>query len=172
MIQGQPSVGVVGEDEGQIIDCLKHIRCCNCCFDVLWPSPQFLTLFRVVQAPALTKARVGKREMVVAQSARVAELEHANSRLLAGLEQSRLALVKAKTLQNSFSVDYGKLEEEYVGLCATVDTLGQKKAKVVAAYKTEVATIRAKFQEYCVHHRKKLHEFQTNLEGAMNEIGV
>jgi hypothetical protein len=80
--------------------------------------------------------------------------------------------VKAKTLQNSFFVDYGKLEEEYVGLRATVDTLGQKKAKVVAAYKTEVATIHTKFQEYCVHHRKKLHEFQTNLVGAMNEIGV
>jgi hypothetical protein len=138
MIQGQPSVGVVGEDEGQIIDCLKHIRCYNCCFDVLWPLPQFLTLFRVVQAPALTKARVGKREMVAAQSARVAELEHANSRLLAGLEQSRLALVKAKTLQNSFSVDYGKLEEEYVGLRATVDTLGQKKPKLLLLTKPKL----------------------------------
>jgi hypothetical protein len=89
MVQGHPSAEVVGEDEGQIIDFLEHVRCCNYCFDILRPPPQFLTLFWVVQALSLTKARVGKRVMEATQRARVVELEQANSRLLAELEHSR-----------------------------------------------------------------------------------
>jgi hypothetical protein len=69
-------------------------------------------------------------------------------------------------------VDYGKLEVECVGLCTAVDMLGQEKAEAVAAHKAEITTIHTKFKDYHVHHRKKLHEFRTNLDKAVNEIGV
>jgi hypothetical protein len=81
-------------------------------------------------------------------------------------------LAEAESLQNSLSMDYGNLEEERVGLRTAVDTLGQEKAEAVAACKAEITTIRTKFKDYHVHHHKKICEFRTNLEKAVNEIGV
>jgi hypothetical protein len=48
VIQGQSLAWVVDENDGQIIDCLEHVRCCNYYFDVPSLSSLFLTLFLVV----------------------------------------------------------------------------------------------------------------------------
>jgi hypothetical protein len=88
------------------------------------------------------------------------------------LEQTHLAFAEAKALRNSLSVNCGKMEEECAGLRTAVDTLKQEKTKAVAAREAEITTIWTKFQDYCVCHRKKLHEFWTNLERAVNKIGV
>jgi hypothetical protein len=98
----------------------------------------------------------------------MAELEQANASLLAELGQSRAALVETETLRNSLYVNYAKLEEECAGLRTAIDTLGHEKTEAV----NEVTTIRMKFQEYRVRHRKKLCEFRANLEAAVNEIRV
>jgi hypothetical protein len=47
MVQGQPSAGVVDEDEGQIIDYIEHVRHCDCFFCSAATIVVF-TLFRVV----------------------------------------------------------------------------------------------------------------------------
>jgi hypothetical protein len=84
--------------------------------------------------------------------------------LLAELEQTRLAHAKAGATQNSLSTNLAKLEEECAGLHATVDTLRQENARAMAAREAE----RKKFQDYRVHHRKKLRELWVNLEKAVN----
>jgi chromosome segregation ATPase len=68
------------------------------------------------------------------QGAHVAELEENNAKLLAELEQTRRALAEAKTAWNSLAVSRGKLEEECIVLHATVEALGQDKARAVAAH--------------------------------------
>jgi hypothetical protein len=68
VVWGQLTTWVVDEDEGQIIDCLEHVNCCVCCFNVPHPPSLFLTLLRVVQALAWTKARVNNRAMAAVQS--------------------------------------------------------------------------------------------------------
>jgi hypothetical protein len=75
--------------------------------------------------------------MEATQGARVAELEENNAKLLAELEQTRLALAEADAIRNSLSVNHEKLEEECVGLCAAIETLGQEKAKAVATREAE-----------------------------------
>jgi hypothetical protein len=63
---------------------------------------------------ALTRVRANKRVMEVAQDARIIELEQANAKLMAELEQARLALVKAEAHRNSLCV---RLEEECADCC-------------------------------------------------------
>jgi hypothetical protein len=53
------------------------------------------------------------------------ELEDNNARLLAKLEQARLALDEV-TAGNSLSVSHEKLEEECTGLRAAIDALEQE----------------------------------------------
>jgi hypothetical protein len=55
-------------------------------------------------------------------------------------------------------VNHGKLEEECVGIHATIDALEREKAEAVAARKAEVTTMHKKIQDYRVCHRKKFHE--------------
>jgi hypothetical protein len=98
----------------------------------------------------------------------VAELEENNAKLLAELEQSRLAHAEAETARNSMSMNHGKFEEECAGLHADVETLEQEKAGAVAAHDAE----HKKFQDYRVHHHKKLRKLHVNLERAVNEIGM
>jgi hypothetical protein len=71
----------------------------------------------------------------------MAELEQVNATLLTELEWSRAALVEAETHQNSFLVNYAKLEEECACLRTVVDTLRHEKTEVV----NEVTSIHVKF---------------------------
>jgi hypothetical protein len=80
--------------------------------------------------------------------------------------------VKAEAHRNSLSVNCGRLEEECAGLRTAANMLRQEKTEVVAPREAEITTIRTKFQDYRVCHRKKLHEFQTNLEKEVNKLGV
>jgi hypothetical protein len=75
VIHGQQTVGVVDEDEGQIINCLEHVSCCYCCFKIPQPPSRFLSLYRVMQALSLMMARANRRAAEAAQSACVTELE-------------------------------------------------------------------------------------------------
>jgi hypothetical protein len=136
------------------------------------PPPIFLytllhfLLSHDVQALALTKAHANSWALEAAHGAHVMELGENNAMLLAELEKTRLALAEAETAQNSLSVNHGKLEEECMGLHTVVDTLGHEMARIVAAHEAE----RKKFQDYRVHHCKKLCELRVNLEKAVNEI--
>jgi hypothetical protein len=98
----------------------------------------------------------------------VGELDENNAKLLAELEQTRLSLAEADAGRNSLSVNHGKLEEEYAGLCTAVETLGQEKPLAVAAREAE----HKKFQDYRIHHCKRLCELWVYLEKAVNEIGM
>jgi hypothetical protein len=107
--------------------------------------------------------------------AHVMELEMKNSSLLVGnakllaeLEQIRAACAEADAAQSSLSLAYGKLEEECTGRHTVVEMLGQGKTEVETAHEAESK----RFQDYCIHHRKKLCELQMNLESVMNEIGI
>jgi hypothetical protein len=127
-----------------------------------------------MQDLSLTKAHIHKRVVETAQVTRVVKLETENSKLvtdnsklLAELGQTHMAFAKADTTQNSLSLTWGKLEEECVGLRAVVESLGQEKAGAKAAHEAK----RKRFQDYRIHHRKKLRELRINLEKVMNEIG-
>jgi chromosome segregation ATPase len=119
-----------------------------------------------VQALALTNAHANSWALEATHGAHVMELGENNAMLLAELEKTRLALAEAETAQNSLSVNHGKLEEECMGLRTVVDTLGHEMARIVAAHEAE----HKKFQDYRVHHCKKLCELRVNLEKAVNEI--
>jgi hypothetical protein len=58
----------------------------------------------------------------------VVELEAGDAKLLAELEQARLALIEADAAQNSLSVSHMKLEKECKGLHVLLDTLRHEKA--------------------------------------------
>jgi chromosome segregation ATPase len=125
-----------------------------------------------VQSLDLSKARTCSRAMVVAQGAHTAELEVDNTRLQSELEQDHQALAEANAVRSSLSTNRTELERECAGLCTTVDTFKQEKAKVMAARETDVAAEQKKFWDYRLGHHRKLHEFCVNLERAMNGIGV
>jgi predicted nucleic acid-binding Zn-ribbon protein len=91
---------------------------------------------------------------------------------MAELEQARLKIVETEDHWNSLSLGYAKLEKECESLRNAVESLKQEKTEVVAAHEAEVTAIRMRFQDYRVRHRKKLHDFQINLERAVNEFGV
>jgi hypothetical protein len=121
------------------------------------------------------KARVHRWVEETVWVARVMELETKNSSLLVGnakllaeLEQIRVACAEADAAQSSLSLTHGKLEEECTGLHAVVETLGQGKTEVETAHEAESK----RFQDYRIHHRKKLCELQMNLESVMNEISM
>jgi hypothetical protein len=169
MVQGQSSKGVVDGDEGQVIDCLEHVRRHVLHF---FHYLGFLTLCQVVQALAWTKACMNKRAVGAVEGAHVAELEQTNTKLLAELPQTHLALTEAKAARNSLFVNYGKMEWECAGLHAAVDSLRQEKTEAVAAHEAEITTVHKTFQDYRVRHHKKLCEFWVNLEKEVNENGV
>jgi hypothetical protein len=120
----------------------------------------FLTLPCTVQTLSLMKAHVNKRAMVAVKGASVAVLEEGTAKLLADLEQTRLALAEAKASRNSLSMKHGKLEKDCTGLHAAVDKLGQEKAQAMVDHKAALATEHKIFLDYHVHHRKKLHELR------------
>jgi hypothetical protein len=70
------------------------------------------------------------------------------------------------------SVDYGKLDEECVGLRTALITLGQENAEAMVAHEAEITTIHTKYQDYHVRYLKKLRKFCTILEKAVNKNGV
>jgi hypothetical protein len=135
-------------------------------------TQEFLISSQVVQSIVLTKVCVNRRAVEAVQGARVAELEDNNAKLLVELEQTRLALAEANAARKTLFMEHGKLEEECACLCVAIDTPRQEKADAMAARKAEITTVRNKFQDYRLHHRKKLRELRVNLENAMNEIGV
>jgi hypothetical protein len=96
------------------------------------------------------------------------ELEDNNARLLAKVEQARLALDEV-TAGNSLSVSHEKLEEECTGLRAAIDALEQEKAKTATNHEAEVAATHKIILDYRIGHRKSL---RVNLEKVANEIGV
>jgi hypothetical protein len=73
-------------------------------------------------------ARTRKQAMEAAEGARVAELEADNTRLVAELEQTCLALIEADVAQNLLSVNHAELEEDCAWLHTAVDTLTREKA--------------------------------------------
>jgi hypothetical protein len=125
-----------------------------------------------LQALALSKNRAAKRAMEVAQSARVTELERANTELRAELEQAWLKIAEVEERQDSLCSDYQKLENECESLHNAAETLKRQKAEAEKTGEAEVATIHTRFQDYRVHHRKKLHDLRFNLEKAVNEFGA
>jgi hypothetical protein len=90
-----------------------------------------------VQALPLMKACIHRRTLETTQGAHVAELEMDNSKLLAEVELTRLAIVEAYATWNSLSLTHGKLEEECAGLRAVVETLGQEKVRAEVACEVE-----------------------------------
>jgi hypothetical protein len=96
------------------------------------------------------------------------ELEMDNSKLLAELQQTRVALAEADATPASLPLTHGKLEGECAGLRVDVETLGHEKAGAEAASEAE----RKRFQDYHIHHCKKLRELWINLAKVVNVIGV
>jgi predicted nuclease with TOPRIM domain len=92
--------------------------------------------------------------------------------LRADLKQARLKITEAKERHNSLSSSYTKLEDEYESLRDAAETLKWEKAKVEATRKTEVLAIRTRFQDYRVHHHRKLRGLLFHLEKAVNEFGA
>jgi hypothetical protein len=108
----------------------------------------------------------------VVQNARVLELERANAELRTELEQAGLKIVETKACENSLRSSYTRLEDECEILHDAAEALKWEKAEAETARKTEVAAVCTKFQEYCVHHRKKLRDLRFHLEKAVNEFGA
>jgi esterase/lipase superfamily enzyme len=82
-----------------------------------------------------------------------------NAKLLSELEQTHVTFAEADATRNSLSLTHGKLEEECTCLRAIARMLGRQKTEAEAARKAKCK----RFQNYCIHHRKKLHELQMNL---------
>jgi regulator of replication initiation timing len=76
-----------------------------------------------VQALNLSKARARNQALVMAHEACIAELQTDNARLRMELEEARQALAEANAAQSSLPMSQEELEQECVGLRATVDTL-------------------------------------------------
>jgi hypothetical protein len=66
-------------------------------------------------------------------------------------------------------MSHGELEKECAGLHATVDTLKQEEAQIKTDCELKLRRSK-KNQDYCIGHRKRLHELHANLEKAVNEI--
>jgi hypothetical protein len=68
-------------------------------------------------------------------------------------------------------MSHGELEKECAGLHAAVDTLKQEEAQIKTDCELKLRRSK-KNQDYCIGHRKRLHELHANLEKAVNEIGL
>jgi hypothetical protein len=120
----------------------------------------------------LSRDRATRRVVKVVQNARVLELERATAELRTELEQAGLKIVETKACENSLRSSYTRLEDECEILHDAAEALKWEKAEAETARKTEVAAVCTKFQEYCVHHRKKLRDLRFHLEKAVNEFGA
>jgi c-di-GMP-binding flagellar brake protein YcgR len=88
------------------------------------------------------------------------------------LEQARIKIAEVEEHQNSLRSGYVKLENECDNLHSIAETLKQEKVKTNKTHEAKVAMICSRFQDYRVHHRKKLHDLCFNLESAMNEFSA
>jgi hypothetical protein len=120
----------------------------------------------------LSKNGAAQRAMEVAQNAHVMELELANADLRAELEQARLKIVEVEECQGSLRSGYEKLKNEYESLCNVAEALKWEKGEAKKTREAEVATIHTMFQDYCMHHCKKLHDLCFTLEKVVNEFGA
>jgi predicted nuclease with TOPRIM domain len=123
-----------------------------------------------MQALALSRNRAAKRAMEVAQHAHVSELERANAELREELKQAQIKIAEVEKHRDSLCSGYEKLENECESLHNVTETLKQEKTKAKRTYEAEVAMIRTKFKDYCMHHHKRLHDLHFNLEKMMNEF--
>jgi predicted nuclease with TOPRIM domain len=115
-----------------------------------------------VQALTLTRSRAIRRAVEVAQTARVMEHERANAELRADLKQAQLKIAEVEERQCSLRSGYTKLESECDGLHNAAEALKLEKA---VAEKDRNA-IHHRFQDYHVHHHKKISDLRFNLEKA------
>jgi hypothetical protein len=122
-----------------------------------------------MQALALSGDRATKRALEVAYSAHVPKLDKANAELRAELEQARLKIAEAEESQNS---GYTRLEDECEALRNAAEALKREKAEAETAHGTEVTAIHKRFENYHVHHRRKLHDLRFHLEKAVDEFGA
>jgi hypothetical protein len=149
-------VEVADEDDEQIINCLGHVSFYSYYGRILLLLIVTSNFFLFEQALTLSKNRVARRAIEVVQGAHVMELERVNAELREEVEQARLRTAEAEERQNSLRPGYRKLEDECEGHRATAETLKQEKVKAEVAHEAEATTIRTKFQDYRVHHCKKL----------------
>jgi hypothetical protein len=64
------------------------------------------------------------------------------------------------------------MDRECAKLRAGMDVLKEERAKIVADCDKKLAAEEARFREYRIVHRKKLHELHAMLEQSMNDIGA
>jgi hypothetical protein len=72
--------------------------------------------------------------------------------------------------QGSLRSGYQKLENECENHRSITETLKQEKAEAEKTHEAEVSTVRAKFHDYHVHHRKKLRDLCFIQEKVVNEF--
>jgi FtsZ-binding cell division protein ZapB len=81
---------------------------------------------------------VSKRAMEVAQTACVTELERANAKLRAELEQDQIKIAEVEEYQGSLRSGYQKLKHECESLCNTAETLKREKAEAKKSCKVKL----------------------------------
>jgi hypothetical protein len=102
----------------------------------------------------------------------VIELERVNAELRVEVKQTHLKIAEAEEHQNSLHSGYSRLEDEGEGLRNATETLNREKVEAEVAHEVEVTGIHTKFQDYRVHHLKKLRGLRLNLEKAVAEFGA
>jgi chromosome segregation ATPase len=126
----------------------------------------------LMQALTSSKSRTVKRAMEVAQTVRVIELERANAELRAEFKQSQIKIEEVEERQGSLRSGYTKLENQCENLHSVAEALKEQKAEAERAQITQVTAAHTRFQDYRVHHCKKLCCLQLNLEKVVNEFGA
>jgi chromosome segregation ATPase len=92
--------------------------------------------------------------------------------LRAELEQARLKIAEVEERQSSLRSGYTRLENDCESLCSAAKSLKQEKVEAKKTHEIEVTAIRTRFQDYRVHHRKKLHDLRFSMEKVVNEFSA
>jgi hypothetical protein len=74
--------------------------------------------------------------------------------------------------QGSLRSGYERLENECESLRNAAETLKRERAEAEKTCEDEVVAICTRFQNYRMHHCKKLHDLHFNLEKAVSEFGA